>query len=105
MLERFVDFFLTEPRRLVSLGTMLVRLGGALFIAGLIGHVATTGVSVVKGLAGGPRTDVLLADVLPGYVSTWVPETVAGFGLALLLLVAGLWAARIGRTYQRYLGH
>ena len=104
MLDRLIDFFLGEPRRLVTLGAALVRFGGFLFIAGLVGQVATTAVSAVKGLAGAPRVDVPLADVVPGYLSFWMPESALGFGLALLLLAAGLMAARTGRVYQRYMG-
>ena len=105
MFDRFFDFFLTEPRRLISLGAALARLGGGLFIVGLIGQVATTAASVMRGLAGGPRPEVLLADVLPGYLSVWMPESIPSFGFALLLVAGGVWAARTGRTYQRYLGH
>jgi hypothetical protein len=104
MFERLVDFFLTEPRRLILLGALLVRTGGALVIAGLVGQAATTAVSAVKGLAGGPLPDVLLADVLPGYLSVWMPESIPSFAFALFLVVSGVWAARTGRTYQRCLG-
>jgi len=72
---------------------------------GLIGQVATTAVSAVKGLAGGPPPEVLLSDVFPEYLSVWMPESIPSFGFALLLVAGGLWAARTGRTYQRYLGH
>ncbi|MCR5867643.1 hypothetical protein [Aquincola sp. J276] len=105
MFERLVNFFLTEPRRLVSLGALLARTGGALIIAGFVGQLATTAASAVKGLAGGPRPDVLLADVLPGYLSVWMPESIPGFAFALLLVVSGVWAARTGRTYEHYVGH
>lgn len=104
MLDRLLDYFLGEPRRLVALGAALVRIGGFLLVAGLVGQVATTAVSAVKGLAVAPRVEVPLADVLPGYLSSWMPESVLGFGLALLLLAAGLLAARTGRVYERYLG-
>jgi hypothetical protein len=104
MVERLIDFFLGEPRRLVALGAALVRAGGFLFVAGLVGQVATTAVSAAKGLAGAPRVDVALADVLPDYLSRWMPESALGFGLALLLVAAGLVAARTGRVYERYMG-
>lgn len=104
MLDRLIDYFLSEPRRLVTLGAALVRVGGLLFIAGLVGQMATTAVSAVKGLAGAARVDVSLADVLPDYLSLWMPESSIGFGVALLLVAAGLVAARTGRVYERHLG-
>ena len=104
MYERLVDFFLTEPRRLILLGALLVRTGGALVIAGLVGQVATTAVSAVKGLAGGLRPNVLLADVLPGYLSVWMPESIPSFAFGMLLVASGVWADRTGRSYQRCLG-
>ncbi len=99
-----MDYFLIEPRRLVALGAALVRVGGFLFVAGLVGQVATTAVSAVKGLAGTERVDVPLADVLPDYLSLWMPESALGFGLSLLLLATGLVVARTGRVYERFMG-
>ncbi len=104
MLDRLLDYFLGEPRRLVALGAALVRIGGFLLVAGLVGQVATTTVSAVKVLAGAPRVEVPLADVLPGYLSSWMPESALGFGLALFLVAGGLVAARTGRVYERFLG-
>jgi len=104
MLERLMDYFLSQPRRLVSLGAALVRFGGFLFIVGLAGRVVTTAASAMKGLAGAVRVDVPLADVLPDYLSFWMPESALGFGFALLLLAVGLVAVRTGRVYERFMG-
>lgn len=104
MLDRLIDFVLENPRRLTSLGAVLGRAGGFLLIAGLVGRAATTAASAMDGLAGAHRSEVRLGDVLPGYLDLWVPETALGFGLAALMLVLGLWAARTGRAYERHLG-
>jgi hypothetical protein len=104
MVDRLIDYFIGVPRRLVTLGAVLVRLGGFLMVAGLVGQVGTTAVSVVKGLGGGARLDVPLAEVFPGYLSFWMPESVFGFGVALLLLAAGVMATRTGRMYERFMG-
>jgi hypothetical protein len=104
MLERLMGYFLIEPRRLVALGAALVRVGGFLFVAGLVGQAATTAVSAVKGLAGTERVDVPLAYVLPDYLSFWMPESALGFSLALLLLATGLVVTRTGRVYERFMG-
>lgn len=105
MLERLTDYFITEPRRLVALGAALVRAGGVLLVAGFVGQVATTGASAVKGLGGSARAEVALSEVLPGYLSIWMPESAFGYAVAILLLIAGLFAARTGRVYERYLGN
>ncbi|MFH7043530.1 hypothetical protein ABT392_14605 [Paucibacter sp. JuS9] len=105
MLERLTDYFITKPRRLVTLGAALVRSGGFLLVAGLVGQVATTGVSALKGLGGSARAEVALSDVLPGYLSVWMPERALGFAVAILLVIAGLIAARTGRVHERYLGN
>lgn len=105
MLQRLIDYFIAKPRRLVALGAGLARAGGFILVTGLVGQVAKTGASAVKALGGGMRAEVALSDVLPGYLSVWMPESAPGFAVAILLLVTGLIAARTGRVYERYLGN
>ena len=105
MLERMNVFFLTKPRRLAALGDALVRADGFLLLTGLVGQVAATGVSTVKGLAGGAQVEVALSEVLPDYLSAWMPESALGYAVAILMLIAGLISARTGRVYERYLGN
>lgn len=103
MLDKLIDYFLSEPRRLVTLGVAMARAGGFLLVAGLLGQVATTAVSAVRGLATHARPDVALAEVLPDYLSWWMPEGLRGFAMAMLLLLTGLIAIRTARVYQRLL--
>lgn len=103
MLERCVDFFLGEPRRLVQLGLALLRIGCVLIGVGLLGAAATTAVSVVKGLGGGVRPTVELAEVIPSLPTWWIPESALGYGFALCSVAAGIWTIHTGRTYQRLL--
>lgn len=103
MFDRLLDHFLAEPRRFIALGSVLVRSGGFLFVAGLAAQVATTATAMTRGLATGARPEVGLAEVFPGFLSWWMPETVWGFGLALLMVVAGITASCIGRSYERML--
>jgi len=84
MNERLKGYFVGESRHRVSLSAELVCIGGFLLDAGLVGRAATTAVSAVKGMAGAERVDVHLADVLPHYLSTWMPESALNFSLALL---------------------
>ncbi|GAB4088310.1 hypothetical protein GCM10028785_09790 [Hydrogenophaga soli] len=51
------------------------------------------------------QAEVALSDVLPGYLSVWMPESAHGFAVAMLLLIAGLIASRTGRVYERYLSN
>ena len=57
------------------------------------------------GLGGGIQAEGALSDVLPDYLSVWMPESALGFAVAMLLLIASLIAARAGRVYERYLGN
>lgn len=104
MLERLLHFFLSEPRRLTSLGEALIRTGGFLLIAGLIGRVATTATSAVHSLSGIQRTGASLGDLLPEYLSFWIPEGTLGFSLAAFVIAFGLWTVRFGRVCERHLG-
>lgn len=101
MLDRLQEHFLGEPRRLISLGVALTRAGGFLLVAGLAGSAATTAVSVARGMATHVRPEVPLADLLPIYLSWWMPESAFGFCAALFLFACGVIAARAGRAYQR----
>ena len=105
MLEHLVDYFLTRPKRLVALGRVLTRFGGFLVVLGAIAHAATKSLSVVRGMAGAHQTDPTLADLLPAVSTWWVPESAVGFGLAALLLLAGVVAVHTGRMYERVLRH
>lgn len=105
MVEHLLDYFLTQPRRLVGLGRSLVNVGGFLVVAGAIAHAATASVSVVRGIAGGVQPNVMLVNLMPGMPTWWIPEGVFGFGLAALVVLAGVAALRTGRVYERLLRH
>ena len=101
MFDRMLEHFLSKPRRLIALGVALVRCGGFLLVAGVIGYAATTAVSVARGMATHARPEVQLAEVLPIYLSWWMPESAFGFCASLFLIACGVIAARAGRAYQR----
>jgi hypothetical protein len=102
MLERLVDYFLTQPKRLVGLGQALAQFGGFLLVGGVIANAATKSLSVVRGMVG-DHTESTLADLLPGLPTWWVPESAVGFALAVLLTLAGVVALHTGRLYERAL--
>lgn len=104
MLERLLHFFFSEPGRLTSLGEAMACTGGFLLIAGLIGRVATTATSATQSLSGIHRTGASLGDLLPEYLSFWIPEGALGFSLTALVIAFGLLAVRTGRVYERHMG-
>lgn len=103
MLERCTTYFLTEPLRLVHFGRALLRVSGILFLAGVLGAMATTTISVVTGMATTSRPTVELIDLVSDLPTWWVPESVIGYGFALFCGVAGVWAILTGRAFQRLL--
>lgn len=101
MIDRFAGFFLTEPRRLVVLGRVLLNFSGFLVMAGLFGALATTANSFAIGMSAKAKPVIELADAFPGIPVWWVPESVFGYAFALLCGLLGVFVIRTGRTYQR----
>lgn len=105
MLEHLVDYLLTRPKLLMALGQMSIRSGAFLVLLGVIAPAATNSLSVVRGMAGAQQSAQTLANLLPAVPTWWVPESAVGFGLAALLLLAGVVSLRTGRLYERVLRH
>lgn len=105
MLDHLLDYFLTQPRRLVESGRALMGLASFVAVIGVITRVATTAASVVHGMRGASDPASRVADFLPGLPTWWVPETVFGYGLVLLLFGAGFVAVQTGQKYERLLRH
>ena len=104
MFEEVVDYFLTQPRRLVALGRALLNLGGLLAVSAAVAHAATTAASIVRGVGGGDRSSVMVAELIPGLPTWWVPESAPGLCIAALIAFGGIAALRTGRMYERLLG-
>lgn len=103
MLEKILDAFLENPKRLVALGEFLITLGYWLGIAGLVGKVATTAVGAISSMANRSASAGTLADIYPSLPTAWVPESVIGFVLTALILSLGLWLKHTGKQFERYL--
>lgn len=103
MLERIEDYFLTEPERLIQLGSALAFLGGWLILFALGGHVATSAVNAIGNIGGHFGTLKTLADIYPSIPTWWVPESNIGILTAIIITVAGLWINQIGKRIRRYL--
>ena len=103
MMDRALDLLLSEPRRLVSLGHAFIRTGGFLLVTGVAGWAATSIISVVTGMTTRERPELALAEVMAGLPTWWVPETPAGYSIALCCVAVGFSIVHVGRAYQRAL--
>lgn len=105
MYEKILDYFITEPKRLVGAGRFTARSGILLVVIGLCGRVATTGVALLPSRVSRTMQATTLADVYPALPTWWVPETAFGFVLCAILIACGIAAAQTGKRLQRYLGY
>lgn len=105
MYEKLLDYFLTDPGRLVGAGRLAARSALMLILIGLCGRVATTGVSVLSERVRGAVQATTLAELYPAFPTWWVPETALGFALCSVLIACGITAALTGKKLQRYLNH
>lgn len=96
MFEKILDVFLEKPKRLVTLGELLITLGYWLGIAGLVGKVATTAVGTLTGMVSRSANAGTLAEIYPSLPTAWVPESALGFAFAVLILLVGLWLKHTG---------
>ena len=103
MRDRALDLLLSQPRRLVLLGYAFIRTGSFLLVTGVVGWAATSVISVVTGMATRERPEVALAEVMAGLPIWWVPETPAGYSIALCCVGVGFSMVYVGRAYQRAL--
>lgn len=107
MLEKIMDFFLANPRRMSALGELLISLSTWLGTAGLLGAVVTTAVGAMHSLA--PQVQhpsaQSLADIYPALPTGWVPESTAGVFITLAIFILGLWLKQTGRQVERLIGY
>lgn len=104
-MDSVIEWFLERPHRIVDSGRYLFCTGFLLLMAGLWGYVATTSVDAVFSLAhsANPQTNKALADIYPSLPTWWIPESLFGFAISLLLIVVGLVIALVGKKYKRFL--
>lgn len=105
MLERLENYFLTEPERLIGLGSAFAFMGIWLILFGFVGNVATSainGIGIIGGHAGATKT---LADIYPSLPTWWVPETIVGALTAVVLMSIGIWFNLEGKRIRRFMGN
>ena len=103
MLERLEDYFLTQPERLVRLGSVLASLGAGLILIALYGQVATSAVNTIGNIGGHAGTAKTLADIYPSIPTWWVPESIVGTLPAIFFTSTGLWLNLTGKRIRRFL--
>lgn len=103
MIDKMLNAFIENPKRLVALGELLITLGCWLGLAGLLGKVATTAVGAISSMASRNGNVAALAEIYPALPTAWVPESAIGFVLTLLILALGLCLRHIGRQFAHHL--
>lgn len=103
MLDRFAEFFLLHPKRLVVAGEALYSVASALVMLGAGANVYTGAVAAINNLGRQVRSQSTLADLLPGLPTWWIPETPIGFVFVIAVAIVGVVIAREGRNLERFL--
>jgi hypothetical protein len=102
MVERFTSLLYRFPNMAHEIGRAMYSIAAFGLLAGgyvQIGRIAT---SIAKGIAGQPLvTDA--ARLWPGLWTWWIPESVSGVALFLLLAGAGIWVAVTAKEVKRLL--
>lgn len=101
MWDEIVEYFLSEPKRLRSLGGSLVSVGCWVAIFAAIGRVVVIANSAIPATR---RAEPLSLDALyPSLHTWWIPETPFAAMCTLALILLGLWMSSVGKKYERVL--
>ena len=103
MVERIHEYFYLEPERITGLGKFVALLGSFLFVAGVVGKVATVGVNILPTLQKHPETTKMLADIYPTLFLWWVPESLLVAIGAGALVIVGICLNAHGKRIDRLL--
>jgi len=100
-MEAIIGFILRDRERAANVASAVIFAGGFLFIAGAVGNVAMKALSASAVLAGMPAP-TSLSEIYPDLPLFWVPEGPLGYIVAGVLVLAGLWFARMVRHLSQY---
>lgn len=105
-MDTVIEWLLHKPQRIIDSGKCLYLSGFAILLSGLWGQIATASVGVLFSLAPSTthQTTKFLAEIYPGLPTGWIPESFWGFAFSIILIVAGLSVALMGKKYKRLLG-
>jgi len=101
MFIRIEEYFLSEPERLIRLGSTLAYLGGMLIVFALLGNVATSAIGALGGFGGHANAPKVLADIYPSLPTWWIPESIIGAMPAILTVFAGLILVQSGKRIKQ----
>lgn len=97
-----IDYFITHPRRIKSIGRLLIISGMFITIAGLLGNLATSTTDMILNMGSPAPTQVkTLAEIYPTLPTWWIPESFIGSVPAVLFIVLGLWLTAMANQLIR----
>ena len=99
-MNQLIDFFLTQPRRLLALSQACVATGGFVLLAGILGWALMRVMGVVQQRAPSAGVPDRLATLYPMWWTWWVPETLNGTLPALALIGLGFWLNSLARKLR-----
>jgi len=102
MFDRFYDFILTEPQRLIGAGRLFARFGMFLLLLAAIGHAATGAAGVAASFAKRGAPAPSLADLYPAIPTWFVAESVAGCIPAVVLIALGFGMVSLSKQVKRH---
>jgi hypothetical protein len=105
--EKIVEYFLNKPARLIELGGFVSSIGIVLISAGLLGRIGIIGTTAITTLGshGNAVAEKTLAEIYPTLPTWWIPETLGGGLLAIVIFVLGAWIILVGKKFKRFMEH
>ncbi|MEC4718277.1 hypothetical protein RY831_03895 [Noviherbaspirillum sp. CPCC 100848] len=101
MLNQVDHYFHSKPNRISGAGRTLIRVGGFLFVMGIVGKALAVFLSAFQPLVQQPKATKTLTELYPTLPLWWVPETAFGFIGSGLLVVAGFCLVIYGQRTDR----
>lgn len=102
MVDHIISLLYRFPHMAHELGRAMYTIAALGLLAGAYVQIGTIATSIARGIAGQPLvTDA--AGLWPGLWTWWIPESVPGVALFLLLAGAGFWIAVTAKEVKRLL--
>jgi len=104
LFEALWEWFVVQPGRLVTIGSVIFGGGATMILVGLWGRIA---MAVTNGMSQLTKTlgDASLTSIYPSLPTWWIPEGAAGFLMAAILVAIGFYLVYVGRKLERLMRH
>lgn len=102
--EDLLSWFHEQPERIVNLGSSCLTIGFILFGFGMWGMIAITAMNAMNHLAKQPQ-DATLASTYPNYPTWWIPESILGILVMLVLFMYGVFLVYQGKKIKRIMNY